>query len=558
MKKSIKWRLTITFIIVVICCMGVILLFNTLFLENIYIYQKKNIIKKSYYALENGITEAYDMGYTLSDLFRKKNYTVDDSNESNLSRFLRELQEIYGVGTVLMDSNNKTYSLFQNNSRFERRIKNYIYKDKANDSNLKILEKNDLYTIAITKPNFPNENSNEGKGSEGPNEFYESRGPGFPENNNSNTLKPSNAPYDQNRDANLECFGFLSDNETAFFLTIPVGSIKEPIDLFNKALIVISLIVTIIGSFAIYIISNNLTKPLLDLLNISKKMSRLEFENKYEGNENDEIGALGNAMNDLSYKLEKAIGELKNANIKLKKDLEQKEQLDLLRQEFVANVSHELKTPIALIQGYTEGLETESIVDSKEKRDYYISVIKDETNNMSKLVHQLLDLSSIERGLEELDISRINLKEVVDGILKSYEIKIKENNINVVEDISNDTFVWVDGYKLEEVIKNYLSNAINHVDDNKLINLFVEKIDDNKVRFCVFNSGIQLPDDEINKIWEKFYKVDKAHTRSYGGSGLGLSIVKAIAEQHNTTFGCENIEIDGIKGMKFYFDLYIK
>lgn len=555
MKKSIKWKITITFIVVIVCCIGSILLFNTLFLEKLYINEKKDIIKQSYYALENGITEAYDMGYTLSDLFKKKRSSPDGSNESNLSRFLRELQEVYGVITILMDSNNKTYSLFQNNSRFDRRIMNYIYKDATNDSNLEILEKTDLYTIAINKPNN-DIRSVRSTSDNGPVEFYENNGPGV--NNSSSQVKTPPLVNNVNRGADIECFGFLSDNQTAFFLTIPVESIKEPIDLFNKALICISVFIIIIGSLAIFIISNNLTKPLLELSDISKKMSRLEFENKYTGNETDEIGILGNSMNELSAKLEKNIAELKNANIKLKKDLEQKEKLDEMRKDFVANVSHELKTPIALIQGYAEGLETEGIADSKEKRDCYISVIKDETNNMNTIVHQLLNLSSIEDGASELEIERINLNEVILGILKNYDIRINEKNVKVVNKTNDNDFVWADGYKLEEIIKNYISNAINHVDENKLIVLYTEVIKDNKLRFNVFNTGVQLSYEECEKIWEKFYKVDKAHTRSYGGTGLGLSIVKAIADQHNTICGCEPYEYDNQKGMKFYFDFSIK
>ena len=229
-----------------------------------------------------------------------------------------------------------------------------------------------------------------------------------------------------------------------------------------------------------------------------------------------------------------------------------------MRQEFVANVSHELKTPIALIQGYTEGLETEGIADSKEKREYYLSVIKDETEKMNIMVHQLLDLSALERGLSELDITRINLSEIVEGVSQSFSIKIEEQKIKLEVEIPRDIYVWADGYKMEEVIKNYLSNAINHISNEKYIKIYSSKIDDMTIRLNVFNTGIQLPKDEMNKIWEKFYKVDKAHTRSYGGTGLGLSIVKAVAEQHNTKCGCENIEINGYKGMVFYFDFQIK
>ena len=122
----------------------------------------------------------------------------------------------------------------------------------------------------------------------------------------------------------------------------------------------------------------------------------------------------------------------------------------------------------------------------------------------------------------------------------------------------DNTYIWADGYKVEEVIKNYMSNAINHVDDNNYIKVGYEQNSNSLIRFYIFNSGIQLENEELNKIWEKFYKVDKAHTRSYGGTGLGLSIVKAIAMQHNTVCGCKNTVINGYKGIKFYFDFSVK
>lgn len=551
MRKSIKWKFTIAFIILIICLIGSIILFNTLFLERLYINNKENIIKTAYATLENGIIEEYDRGHTLEDLFKNRRNSNGELSESSLIYFLRELQEVYGVTTVLMDSNNKTYSLFQSSSRFDRRMMDYIFKDGANNENLQILEKNNNYTIAINKGFVNRLNNIRGNTSNsGPTEFYENKGPGVIEKPSTRVTPPINVT----NNSYLECFGFLSDNQTAFFLAIPIESIKEPIDLFNKALVVVSIVALVLGSIAIFLLSNSLTKPLLELADISKKMSRLEFENKYTGNSEDEIGILGKSMNELSYKLEKSIKELKNANYKLKKDLEKKEELDLMRQEFVANVSHELKTPISLIKGYAEGLETEGIADSKEKRDYYISVIKDETEKMGAMVRQLLDLASLERGMEELDITRINLKEVVLGAASSFEIKINDNNIKLDISIDDNIFVWTDGYKLEEVIRNYVSNAINHVDINKIIEVSASDTGNGFTRLKVFNTGVQLSNDDLNKIWDKFYKVDKAHTRSYGGTGLGLSIVKAIAKQLNTKCGCENTEKNGMKGIEFYFD----
>ena len=557
MKKSIKWKLIIAFNLVVVCCILGILLFNTLFLEKLYINEKKNIIIKSYNALDGGITESYDLGYTLLDLFKKKS-----NGESNLARFLRELQENYNVSVVLMDDRNKTYSLYQNNNHFDRIMMNYIFKDGGYDNTREVLYQTKNYKIVISTPiNYSDTKKRE---NDGPNEFYESKGPG--ENNKSS----ENKKYRENIEkqpgffirsdirANIECFGFLSDGQTAFLLTIPISSMKEPMELFNRILIIISIFTLITGSIAIFIISNNLVKPIRELSFMAKKMSNLEFQNKYEVKTEDEIGELGNTINEMSVKLEKSIKNLKNANAELSKDLEKKEEIDKLRQDFVANVSHELKTPIALISGYAEGLESEEILNDKEQREYYASVIKDEASKMNDMVFKLLDLSAIERGMSEVDIERMDIAELVSGVVNSLEIKFKDDNIKLINKIKDEFYLWSDPYKLEQIIRNYLTNAIHYVDENKIIVIDLNKITDNIVKLSVFNTGVVLSDEDMNRVWEKFYKADKAHSREYGGTGLGLSIVKAIAEELKGKCGCERSEYETHQGMSFYFEIDIK
>ena len=260
-------------------------------------------------------------------------------------------------------------------------------------------------------------------------------------------------------------------------------------------------------------------------------------------------------MNDLSSKLEDTIENLKDANAKLTEDIHRKEKLDIMRQEFVANVSHELKTPIAIISGYAEGL-VSGIADSKEDRDYYCEVIMDETGKMNKIVRQLLNLSSIEKGNEIIELEDINLSNLVHGLINSLSAMTKDKGLNIEVDIDEAIVIKSDELKVDEVIRNYLTNAINHVDENKLIKVYTENISGDKIRLCVYNSGAILSNENLKLIWEKFYKVDKAHTRSYGGSGLGLSIVKSISIQLGTECGAYNIvgNKDLKDGICFYFD----
>ena len=224
-----------------------------------------------------------------------------------------------------------------------------------------------------------------------------------------------------------------------------------------------------------------------------------------------------------------------------------------MRTEFLSNVSHELKTPIALIQGYAEGLK-EGITDDPESMDFYCSVIMDEANKMNMMVKKLLTLNQIEFGDEELVMERFDIIELVSSVVNANELRAGQKGIKIIFNQADEHIdVWSDEYKIEEVITNYISNAINHCDFEKRIEVNVKKNGDN-IRVSVFNTGKNIPEEDINNIWGKFYKVDKARTREYGGNGIGLSIVKAIMDSYGKEYGVRNLD----NGVEFWFDLDAK
>ena len=290
-------------------------------------------------------------------------------------------------------------------------------------------------------------------------------------------------------------------------------------------------------------------KPILRLVNISKEMSKLNFNVKYDVESDDELGILGGSMNELSDKLEETIIELKQANYELQNDIAQKEKIDEMEKDFISNVSHELKTPIALIQGYAEGL-TECVNDDEQSREFYCNVIMDEADKMNKMVKNLLSLNQLESGGNTLQYEKFELNMVISGIVSSLDYLLKQENIQVDFCPKEDIYVYADEFKMEEVVTNYLTNAIHYAKGEKQIRISEEKIG-KRVRISVFNTGDQIPQEELDNIWGKFYKVDKARTREYGGSGIGLSIVKAIMNAHGTECGVNNLE----NGVEFWFEL---
>lgn len=346
----------------------------------------------------------------------------------------------------------------------------------------------------------------------------------------------------------MEISGFFSSNRI-FLMRVAVESIHESVSISMNFFIYVGIAISIIGIIIAFFISGEFTKPILKLAHISKRMSELDFNAKYKIESSDEIAVLGSSMNELSEKLEKTILELKQANTELKNDIQKKEEIDEMRKEFISNVSHELKTPIALIQGYAEGL-SENINEDEESRDFYCNVIIDEADKMNKMVKNLLTLNQLEFGNMSLQIEKFDICLVIQGVVHSLDYLFKQNHIFVEFKNTEELYVYADEFKIEEVITNYLTNAIHHTELNGIIQIKAIK-QNNKVRVSVYNQGKNIPESEIKNIWVKFYKVDKARTRKYGGTGIGLSIVKAIMNAHSQDYGVTNLE----NGVEFWFEL---
>ena len=505
MMKSIRSRLTVTFIGLIAVSLAVIWGVNKWYLEDFYVTKKVQALNGAYEAIDSRIEENKENGISIEDAMRREKDADGNITEGNLQRLIRNFSDSANVSVLIIDNSTEdatVYSTSRDTKFLKDRIDRYIFGwAKAKYT---ILEENDQYKIQKT--------------------------------------------YDPQRESMyLESWGFFSDNSTAFIMSAPLSSIGESVRLANQFLLYVGMIAVLIGALVIYLVAKQITMPIYKLSNLSERMSDLDFNAKYESGKHDmeEIQVLGNSMNTLSERLEETISELKSANNQLTKDIEEKTKIDEMRKDFIANVSHELKTPIALIQGYAEGMGEE-----KESRDYYCDVIVDEANKMNKMVKQLLTLSSLESGNDKPVMDRFNLTELVRGVVNASKILLEQNEIQVDFDAQTPVYVWADEFKIEQVVTNYLSNAIHHIDGEKKI--IIKMLPENGiVRISVFNTGTPIPEDAIPNLWTKFYKVDKARTRAYGGTGIGLSIVKAIMDAHNQQYGVKNWE----NGVEFWFTL---
>ena len=352
----------------------------------------------------------------------------------------------------------------------------------------------------------------------------------------------------QNHMEYLTMWGYLNNGDF-FMIGTALEGVRAAVALSNRFFILVGSIGFIIASIVVFFISKKITRPILELADITDKMQQLDFTAKYSTRANNEIDILGNNFNKMSDKLEDTIGQLKNANALLQEDVEKKTNIDNMRKEFIANVSHELKTPIALISGYAEGLK-EAVNDDPESREFYCDVIIDEAGKMNRMVKQLLKLNSLEFGGDEPEFTKICLSDLIRNCIMAEEIIVKSMGISVETDIEDGVYVMADEYLLDEAFANFFSNALNHCDGARKICVRVYS-DKNMVNVSVFNTGKNIPEESIKHIWDKFYKVDKARTREYGGSGIGLSIVKAAMDSCKGSCSVINRE----NGVEFVFSV---
>lgn len=345
----------------------------------------------------------------------------------------------------------------------------------------------------------------------------------------------------------INLIGYL-DGDFTVIISTPMESIQTSARLSGQFTMYVGLILIICGAIAMYLYSRQFTKPIEDMAKAANQMSHLDFDMKVPTGSDDELGRLGNSINELSSKLELTISELKTANNELQKDIEQKVQIDEMRKEFLSHVSHELKTPIALIQGYSEGLK-DNILDDEESKEFYCDVIADEAKKINRMVQKLLTLNQIEFGNNQVNMERFDITEMIRNMVESSKILVEKQGVTIIFD-EPEMHVWADEFMIEEVVNNYLSNARNHVTDGGIIKVSYCQ-NGNNLRVKVFNTGNHIPQEDIDKLWVKFYKVDKARTREYGGSGIGLSIVEATMKAHGRDYGVANVE----GGVEFYFEV---
>ncbi|MEE0184282.1 MAG: HAMP domain-containing sensor histidine kinase [Lachnospira sp.] len=535
-KHSIRFKITVLFAGIICILIVMLLLFNITFSEKFYMQDKQEAMLNAYESIDDACNQ----------------YSSGSISDTDLRNNLEQVSTSKGMSIIIVNSDWTTFYVSTHGDEMMlERLKKSIFN-------------NDIFQGMPDKSGSmqeqPDENRN-GDINAGkktlPEKIIDMSGNGASETRDilyQSDKYTVQKVYDSRLlDDYIELWGTL-DNGNFILIRTPIQGIKDNVHISNTFITYIGIGTLIIGIIAAFVLSSYISRPIKQLSNIAERMSELDFDIKYDGKDKGEIGLLGKSMNNMSQKLEENISQLKAANLELQRDIDKKEKLEKMRTDFLSNVSHELKTPIALIQGYAEGLK-EGITDDPESMDFYCSVIMDEAAKMNNMVKRLLTLNQIEFGEDELVMERFDINELVKSVVNANELRATQKNLSITYDIlDTPLYVWADEYKVEEVVTNYLSNAINHCCNENIIKIKVGHIDKDNVRVSVFNTGNNIPEADIEHIWEKFYKVDKARTREYGGNGIGLSIVKAIVESMGKTCGVNNLS----DGVEFWFDLDCK
>jgi len=348
-----------------------------------------------------------------------------------------------------------------------------------------------------------------------------------------------------NRYSNYKKIGIVSsmslesENDSILISVSSIQPIKEASSVIRSFYFYLFIGFLILAIFLSRIYSKLISKPLVNLNNVAKRMSTLDFDAKCEVNSDDEIGNLASTLNFLSSNLESSLQTLQEKNAQLEREIEKERNLENMRKDFVSSVSHDLKTPLGIISGYAEGLK-DGIVSGKNA-EVYLETIIDEATKMNLLLTNMLDLSKLESDTINLNLESFNIVRLLQGMVKRFSLELQNKSLKVIFNLPEYAYVEGDIITLERVVQNLLSNAIKYTPrGNEIIISVAESA--TMYSIIIENKGITIPTKELDNVFAKFYRLDKSGDRTKNSYGLGLSTVKRILTLHNSDFSLSNGE----------------
>ena len=309
------------------------------------------------------------------------------------------------------------------------------------------------------------------------------------------------------------------NNNSILIVTSPFSSVKEPVNIITDLYLKYLFLLLLSGYFLSLIVSYFISKPIEKMSETAKKVALMDFSENFNSKSHDEIGTLGQNLNIMENKLQE------NINL-LKKDIQRQKETEQLRKEFISNISHELKTPLSIIQNYSEGL-IENIAKTEKDKEYYLNSIIEETKTMNNFISSLLFLSRSERNYLTFKKEQFKAEEILNILLPKIKKIYPEINISLK---LKDNLFYADKEKMTIVIKNLLENACKYSNKNDFVKIFIEN------NYFEIKNPSKISENNLENLWIPFYRMDKNRNRK-NGTGLGLAIVKELLHKQNFDFG---------------------
>lgn len=357
----------------------------------------------------------------------------------------------------------------------------------------------------------------------------------------------STIPYTNYRQVDFMKQCTLSDGEIQFTnVTLSLQSVNEVTDFLLGIFPFLIAAAVLLSVIMVIVYSRTISKPIISLTKTANQMANMDFGITSNIKRQDELGVLSASLNTLSGNLKNALEDLSQANTQLKEDYENELRQEKARKEFVANVSHELKTPLGIIKSYTEGIRDGV---KAEKKDHYMEVILDEISRMDQMIKEMLEISKFDAGAVKYNKQPVEFDNILEKSVNFFTEKA--GGKGVIFKISGEYGTCsIDEDKIQRVLNNLIENAVKYCNSNSLITIRGEKSDD-LLTVRIENDCLAFSEEVLAKIWDRFYKADTSHNRDMEGTGLGLSIAKSILEGHGCRYGVYNTD----NGVCFYFTL---
>lgn len=539
-KKPLRFYLATGFLIFSALLLVVLWLFQTVFLESFYKAIKTGQVKSCAYSISDRIDSSEELEELIAEIEEQNSMSVAIYNTDNkffqsvyLTKDRPEMHSMVNMQTA--------YELYDkakdNNGEYSRIAQNMAERKEKRDFN-----NGNLFGGGNTEMTLPPLEEATAATQPTVAALTDDDADDDPDEDETIATAPTEKEYKsidnnmQAREPSLErrmvdnlAFAKIVSTENAEFLVIvesEITPVTSVVDTLRYQLIIMTVVIVLLSVIVAIILANMISKPISDTTKKAKELADQNYDLTFSGGRYREVGELNNT---LSY----AAQELK--------------KVDALQKELIANISHDLRTPLTMITGYAEVMRDLPGEATPEN----VQIIIDEASRLNNLVTDLLDISRLRSGTADIKMAVFSLTECIKNIFTRYQKLVENNGLNIVFEHDCEVFIKGDELRMTQVLYNLVNNAVNYIGEDKTV-IVRQTVSGGMVKIEVIDHGEGIPQEKLDYIWDRYYRVDKEHQRAIIGTGLGLSIVKNILLAHDADFG---VASKLGSGSDFYFSL---